>query len=69
VSVAYSYLVKHEQLNDQQKYCLNGELEVLCLFSPRKLQNMLCADFQFPDGDTFVLTPEKVDLTSAEAVE
>lgn len=65
----YSYKVKKRNLTDTQKYCLRGRDEVICSLSPRELKGFYCADFQFPNGDTFVLQPKDVDLTSAIAIE
>jgi len=44
-------------------------VKVISSLSPRELKCLYCADFQFPNGDTFVLTPADVDLTSAIAIE
>lgn len=65
----YSYKVKRRNLTDTEKHCLRGGNEVLSSLSPRELQRFYCADFQFPNGDTFVLQPKDVDLTSAMAIE
>lgn len=65
----YSYRVKKRNLNDVEKGCLRGGDVVICALSPRVLQRMYCADFQFPNGDTFVLQPKDVDLTSAIAID
>lgn len=65
----YSYKVKRRNLTDTEKHCLRGRGEVLSSLSPRVLQRLYCADFQFPNGDTFVLQPQDVDLTSAIAIE
>ena len=65
----YSYKVKRRTLTDMEKSCLLEKDEVICALSPRVLQRMYCADFQFPNGDTFVLTPRDVDLTSAIAID
>jgi hypothetical protein len=65
----YSYFVKRRRLTDVEKSCLLGGKEVLCTCPPRQLQRLYCADFQFPNGDTFVLHPKDVDLTSAIALE
>ena len=65
----YSYKVKRRKLTDSQKHCLRGREEVISNLSPRELKRFYCADFQFPNGDTFVLRPNQVDLTSAIAIE
>jgi hypothetical protein len=65
----YSYKVKKRSLTDTEKYCLRGGNEVISNLSPRELQRFHCADFQFPNGDTFVLRPNQVDLTSAIGIE
>lgn len=65
----YSYKVKRRNLTDTEKMCLRGKNEVLSSLSPRELKLFYCADFQFPNGDTFVLTPNDVDLTSAIAID
>lgn len=65
----YLYKVWKRNLTDVEKSCLLGGDEVLCARSPRELQHLYCADFQFPSGDTFVLQPEDVDLTSAIAID
>lgn len=65
----YSYIVRKRNLTDVEKRCLCGRSEVLSSLSPRRLRELHCADFQFPNGDTFVLRPQDVDLTSAEVVE
>lgn len=65
----YSYIVKKRHLTDVEKECLGGQREVLSSLSPRELRELHCADFQFPNGDTFVLQPRVVDLASAVAVE
>lgn len=65
----YSYKVKRRNLTDTEKHCLRGRDEILCGMSPRELKRFYCADFQFPNGDTFVLQPNQVDLTSAVAIE
>lgn len=65
----YSYKVKRRNLTDTEKYCLRGRDEVISSFSPRELKEFYCADFQFPNGDTFVLQLDQVDLTSAIAIE
>jgi hypothetical protein len=67
--VIYSYIVKKRHLTDVEKECLGGQREVLSSLSPRMLRELHCADFQFPNGDTFVLQPKAVDLASAVAVE
>jgi hypothetical protein len=64
----YSYKVKRRNLTDTEKHCLRGRDEVICGLSPRELKQFWCADFQFPNGDTFVLQPKDVDLTSAIAI-
>lgn len=65
----YSYLIKKRYLTDTEKDCLLGKDEVISDRSPRELQHLWCADFQFSNGDTFVLRPEVIYLTSAVAVE
>ena len=65
----YSYKVKRRNLSDTEKHCLCGRNEVISNLSPRELKLLYCADFQFPNGDTFVLQPKGVDLTSAIAIE
>lgn len=65
----YSYLIKKRYLTDAEKDCLMGRDEVVSDLSPRQLQRLWCADFQFPNGDTFVLRPEAIYLTSAVAIE
>ena len=65
----YSYKVKRRNLTDTEKHCLRGRSEVFSSLSPRELKQFYCADFQFPNGDTFVLQPNQVDLTSAIAIE
>lgn len=67
--IVYSYIVKKRFLTDVEKDCLCGKSEVLSSLSPRELRVLHCADFQFPNGDTFVLQPKAVDLTSATAIE
>lgn len=64
----YSYIVKKRHLTDVEKECLRGQREVVSSLSPRELRQLHCADFQFPNGDTFVLQPRAVDLASAVAV-
>ena len=68
-NVIYSYKVRKRNLTDTEKFCLRGGDEVICSLSPRELQRFHCADFQFPNGDTFVLQPKDVDLKSAIAIE
>lgn len=65
----YSYQVKKRSLTDTEKHCLRGGSEVISSLSPRELKHFYCADFQFPNGDTFVLQPKDVDLTSAIVIE
>jgi len=65
----YSYKVKRWHLTDLKKMCLRCGDEVICSLSPRELKLVYCADFQFPNGDTFVLTSRDVDFTSAIAIE
>lgn len=65
----YSYNVKKWHLTDTEKRCLNKKDEVVSNLSPMELQRFHCADFQFPNGDTFVLQPKDVDLTSAIAID
>lgn len=65
----YSYIVNKRHLTDVEIDCLLGQKEVLSGLSPRELRTLHCADFQFPNGDTFVLKPKDVDLTSAIVVE
>lgn len=65
----FSYIVKKRSLTDVEKRCMMGMSEVLSSLSPRQLRSLHCADFQFPNGDTFVLHPKDVDLTSAEVIE
>lgn len=65
----YSYRVKKNHLTDVEKSCLLGEDEVISAHSPRQLQQFYCADFQFPNGDTFPLQPKAVHLNSAEAIQ
>lgn len=63
----YAYRVKKRRLADVEKECLLGGNEVISSLSPRELQELYCADFQFPNGDTFPLYPAAVHLTSAIA--
>jgi hypothetical protein len=65
----YSYTVKKRNLTDTEKHCLRGGNEVISSLSPRELKSFYCADFQFPNGDTFVLRLNQVDITSAIAIE
>jgi hypothetical protein len=65
----YSYKVKKRSLTDTEKHCLRGGSEVISNLSPRELKHFYCADFQFTNGDTFVLRLNQVDLTSAIAIE
>lgn len=65
----YSYQIKKRYLTDTQKKCLLGRDEVVSGFSPRELNHLWCADFQFPNGDTFALQPQAIHLTSAVAIE
>lgn len=65
----YAYKVKRRHLTDTEKHCLCGGNGVISSLSPRELRGFYCADFQFPNGDTFVLTPKDVDLASAQAIE
>lgn len=65
----YAYKVRKRNLTDTEKRCLNNTGEVISSLSPRELQRFHCADFQFPSGDTFVLQPKDVDLTSAIAID
>ena len=65
----YSYRVKKNRLTDTEKECLLGGDEVLCQHSPRQLQQFYCADFQFPNGDTFPMQPQGVHLDTAEAIQ
>jgi len=65
----YSYRVKERNLTGIERQCLNEMDEVISILSPRELKHFHCADFQFPNGDTFVLQPRDVDLTSAIAIE
>jgi hypothetical protein len=65
----YSYQVKKRNLTDTEKHCLRGGSEVISSLSPRELKHFYCADFQFTNGDTFVLRLNQVDLTSAIAIE
>ena len=65
----YSYRVKKRGLTDTEKFCLRGGVEVISSLSPRELKKFYCADFQFTNGDTFVLRLNQVDLTSAIAIE
>lgn len=65
----YSYVVNKRHLTDVEKDCLLGQQEVISGLSPRELRTLHCADFQFPNGDVFVLKPSNIDLTSAIAVE
>jgi len=65
----YSYKVKKRKLTDTEKHCLRGGDEVICSHSPRELQKFYCADFQFPNGDTFPLQPSAIYLTSAIAIQ
>jgi hypothetical protein len=64
----YSYKIKRHHLTDTEKASLMGLDEVICQHSPRQLQRFYCADFQFPNGDTFPLQPKAVHLNSAEAI-
>lgn len=64
----YAYKVKKRSLTDTEKHCLKNHDEVLSSLSPRKLKHLYCADFQFPNGDTFVLRPCDVRLDSVECV-
>lgn len=65
----YSYKVKKTRLTNTEKKSLLGGDEVISQHSPRQLQNYHCADFQFPNGDTFPLKQSAVRLESAEASE
>jgi len=65
----YSYRVKKRNLTDTEKHCLRGRDEVISSLSPRELKQFYCADFQFTNGDTFVLQPKDVDLISVIAIE
>jgi hypothetical protein len=64
----YAYKVKKRSLTDTEKHCLKGQNEVLSNLSPRQLKKYYCADFQFPNGDIFVLQPSDVHLDSVECV-
>ena len=64
----YSYQVKRRYLTDTEKKCLQGGNELISEHSPRQLQKFYCADFQFPNGDTFPLQPKAIFLDSAEAI-
>jgi hypothetical protein len=66
--MSYSYQIKKRYLTDTEKDCLLGGDEVVSNLSPRELQYLWCADFQFPNDDTFVLRPEVIYLTSAIAI-
>lgn len=65
----YSYKVKKRNLTDTEKHSLRGSNEVISSLSPRELKKFYCADFQFTNGDTFVLRLNQVDLTSAIVIE
>jgi len=65
----YSYKVKRRNLTDTEKFCLRGGMRLFTSLSPRELKQFYCADFQFTNGDTFVLRLNQVDLTSAIAIE
>lgn len=65
----YAYKVKQRNLTGIERQCLNDMDEVISVHSPRELKRYYCADFQFPNGDTFVLQPRDVDLTSAIGIE
>ena len=65
----YSYIVKKRYLTDVEKECLQGVNEVVSSLSPRAIRTLNCCDFQFPNGDTFVLQPKVVDLASAVVIE
>lgn len=65
----YSYRVKRNHLTDIEKSCLQRGNEVISQHSPRQLKEFYCADFQFPNGDTFPLEPKAVHLDSAEAIQ
>jgi len=65
----YSYIVKKRSLTDVERRCLRGGNEVICSHSPRELQQFYCADFQFPNGDTFPLRPTAIYLSSAIALQ
>lgn len=67
--IIYSYKVKRLHLTDVEKSCLLGGDEVISAWSHWQLQRFYCADFQFPNGDTFPLRPKAVHLKSAEAIE
>lgn len=64
----YSYLVNHDKMTDDQLKSLGKSDEVVSEYSPRDFRNCLCADCIFPNGDTYPLEPEAIDLTSAKAV-
>jgi hypothetical protein len=64
----YSYKVKRRYLTDVEIKCLQGGDEVFSQHSPRQLKTFYCADFQFPNDDTFPLQPKAVHLDSAEAI-
>lgn len=64
----YSYRVKRRYLSDTENECLLGGDEVLCACSPGRLQLLYCADFQFPNGDTFPLLLKAVKLDSSECI-
>ncbi|BBA70612.1 hypothetical protein [Geobacter sulfurreducens] len=65
----YIYKVKRRHLTDTEKVCLMGMDDVVSQHSPRQLKKFYCADFQFPNGDTFSLEPKAVHLDSADAIE
>lgn len=67
--MVYSYIVKKRYLTDVEKECLQGGNEVISVLSPRAIRTLHCCDFQFPNGDTFVLQPKAVDLASAIVIE
>lgn len=58
----YEYEVELSELNDQEKECMNGGTTVFCQYSPKELAKLHHFDCSFPNGDTFVLNKEKINV-------
>lgn len=67
--IVYKYEVKKQNLSDDELKCLQGKNFVFSSHSPKELKTYSCSDFKFPNGDTFPLHTDNIDLLSCEAEE
>lgn len=69
IGTFYSYIVNRNKLSDDQIKSLGGRKEVVSEYSPREFRTFNCADCIFPNGDTYPLEPDAIDIISGKALD